>query len=135
MDYTGFLEDFLPTIDNIPGEVQHVMNELLAKDTELHSLLDTIRKLDQNLGKLMKSGPNPSFSLPELPETAEPLEKAKAFAYESVQSVPEQLGIYIEIENLYDQCKDLVSDKVQLVERIKDTLDRHLRKLNTELDR
>jgi Inhibitor of growth proteins N-terminal histone-binding len=55
-DYAAYLEDFLPTIDNVPGELQHVLNELLAKDTELHAKMDQTRKLDKELGKLMRAG-------------------------------------------------------------------------------
>jgi inhibitor of growth protein 3 len=135
MDYTEFLEDFLPSIDNIPSEIQHVMNELLAKDTELHSLLDNISKLDRSLSKLMRSGPNPAMKHSSVPGDPTDLAIAKEFAYEAVKPVPEQLAIYNEIETLYDTCRDLVSDKIHLSDRIKETLDRHLKKLCSELDR
>lgn len=36
VDHALLLEDFVPTIENLPSEIQFLLNELSAKDTEFH---------------------------------------------------------------------------------------------------
>ncbi|KAI8924941.1 hypothetical protein BC831DRAFT_427311 [Entophlyctis helioformis] len=57
IDYAYVLEEFIPTIENVPSEIQFMLNELSANDTEFHALRETIHANDMALRKLIKTGP------------------------------------------------------------------------------
>lgn len=110
-DYALFLEDFLPTIDNVPGEVQHVLSELQAKDTLLHSHLDSIREKDQKLGLLLLK-----------------CAKNKLIDQDTVNELEE------EISHEFTICSEISKEKVQLAERIRDVLGSHLARMTGEIE-
>ncbi|KAH6578009.1 hypothetical protein BASA62_000533 [Batrachochytrium salamandrivorans] len=57
LDCSQILEDFVPTIENVPSEIQFILGELSAKDAEFHSLKDQIHNDESALRKLIKTGP------------------------------------------------------------------------------
>ncbi|EGF80585.1 hypothetical protein BATDEDRAFT_24326 [Batrachochytrium dendrobatidis JAM81] len=61
LDCSQILEDYVPTIENVPSEIQFILSELSAKDAEFHALKDQIHHDESALRKLIKTGPLDSY--------------------------------------------------------------------------
>lgn len=83
----------------------------------------------------MRAGPNSAFKPPVKEENESELSILQKYALESVSLVPEQLELYNKIETEFDDCTEIMVDKIQLSERIRDTVDRHLKRLTAELEK
>jgi Inhibitor of growth proteins N-terminal histone-binding len=80
-------------------------------------------------------GPNPGYKPPPVAETDDELTRVQKMAMEAVNSVPEQLELYNSIETEYAECKEIIKDKLHLSDRIRDTIDRHMKRLTADLER
>ena len=87
-------------------------------DLDLH---ETIQSNDAALKKLIKTGPDVPF------DDSEPSSV--------VQGVPEQLELFNSITDIYEQSKEIIQEKIGLAERMRDTMDRHLKRLIQEMDK
>ncbi|KAI9357242.1 hypothetical protein DFJ73DRAFT_820947 [Zopfochytrium polystomum] len=56
-DHQQVLEDFVQTIENLPGEMVHIFGEIRDKDTEFQNLKTRIENRDMHLRRTIKAGP------------------------------------------------------------------------------
>ncbi|KAJ3053940.1 hypothetical protein HK097_003013 [Rhizophlyctis rosea] len=152
-DYVEYLEDFLASIENLPKEVIHLFTELKVKDIDLHTIRARLHVKEGRLTKMIKSGNSSSSSSrhrasrgmdPSIGEKASISREVMAFSSSSIASYlqggtaslsDEALRLYDEIQQDFVDCEGIVADKLNLVEKISQMLDRHLTRLDNDLSR
>ncbi|KAE8349220.1 inhibitor of growth proteins N-terminal histone-binding-domain-containing protein [Aspergillus coremiiformis] len=107
-DCASVLEQFVHDVANLPAEINHLMEEIQAKDKIIHECRSTINSRDSSLQKFIKMNgsltPNPK---------------------------EEQYGRVI-LQNL-DKSQQLQDEKIQLSEKACVLLDRQIKKLDLKI--
>lgn len=107
-DCASVLEQFIHDAANLPAEINHMMEEIQAKDKDLHKYLSVINQKDNNIQKHLKVNgvlaPHPKEN-----EYAELVKKN------------------------YDLCAQLQDQKVALSERACNILERHLKRIDIKI--
>ncbi|KAJ3309346.1 Histone acetyltransferase complex subunit [Boothiomyces sp. JEL0838] len=115
VDYYTLLEEFVPTIDNLPNELGHVFTELINSSNDLLAIEQRVKSQDNIFKKQLKTGINEEWG--------------------------DDLKIYQSILGEYEKNNAIQKERIDLVERIRDLVfvtnkvDKHLKKLSTELDK
>lgn len=140
MDYLTILEDYLLSVDNLPSEIQHVLNELRNTNPEINALETRIHQQDCALRKLIRnSSQKPEDIKPQniptdLPD-AELLPVLQEMASNMLQDTPDHLKIYTQVEEEYAKSKELANNRVELIERVLDMMEKHIKRLEAELEK
>src|SRR5277367_6840310 len=107
-DCASVLEQFIHDVANLPAEINHMMEEILAKDKDMAKYQSIINAKDGNLQKQIKL--NGSL-------LAHPKEKEYA---ETI------------LKN-YDLCQDIQDQKIALSDKACALLDRQIKKLDVKI--
>jgi chaperonin cofactor prefoldin len=152
-DYFGLLENVILEIDNVPSEVQHVFTELQNSNTEIISIENRTKSYDIQLRKLMRIDTNPlttkrtthnpvekllpletTTEFPELTpeELQEQIHLTNNLA-KNVISIEDQVKLYNKVQDEYTRANVLSQERIDWTEKITEMLDKHIKKLDSEL--
>jgi len=123
LDAGSYLVEFLSTIDNLPSEMHFLLNELKMKDSELQALLNKVRSRQARFYTILASNQTP----PPMSSPIEPVTKEPRFT-------PEELSMREKIKRDLKKAEQLAEEKSAIASRAKDLLDRHLKRLDTDLE-
>lgn len=152
-DYFGLLENVILEIDNVPSEVQHVFTELQTSNTEIISFENRTKSYDIQLRKLMRADTlplttkrtthNPVEKLvplettTEFPElTPDEIQEQINLTYDLAKNVisnDDQVKLYNQVQEEYTRATILSQERIELTEKITEMLDKHIKKLDSEL--
>ncbi|KAI9287638.1 hypothetical protein BC943DRAFT_318514 [Umbelopsis sp. AD052] len=114
-DSNLYLQEYISTLENLPSEIQYHWAEIQKRNEQLEELERHIHSRDNNLSKIHRQVMNST-------ET-----KADALKNEPI--------IIRKIKRDYDRIQVLADEKVQIAEQALKLLDRHLRRLDNDLDK
>jgi hypothetical protein len=109
----------------MPSEVQHVLTELATTNTELLAIENRAKILDISLRKLMRNDTNPLYDnrrvAIDFPEDEDQvLPSIQKLASGIIKGSEEQVKIYNQIQEEYRRSKEIMAERIELVERIQD---------------
>ncbi|EPX71398.1 ING family Png1 [Schizosaccharomyces octosporus yFS286] len=102
------LTDYLQSLDNLPDETKHTFDEISVKEMALHDLGKQIQAADQQIQSHVKS-------------------------LGSHVPHPKEESLYSSIREKYEKSIIIQSEKVQLAERARVVLMRHIKRLDDKL--
>ena len=107
-DAATLLESFLHDIANTPAEITHLLEEIQAKDLQIHAFKDEIHKRDAQLQKWVRLNGGHILN-------------------------PKEEGFSRTINDCYDKCEILQAEKCGLSEKALVVLERQIRRLDVGL--
>ncbi|WBW72709.1 ING family-like protein Png1 [Schizosaccharomyces osmophilus] len=102
------LTDYLQSLDNLPDETKHIFDEISVKEMALHDLGKQIQTADQQIQSHVKSQGS------HIPH-------------------PKEESFYTSIREKYEKSIIIQNEKVQLAERARAVLMRHIKRLDDKL--
>ncbi|EPY53392.1 ING family Png1 [Schizosaccharomyces cryophilus OY26] len=102
------LTDYLQSLDNLPDETKHIFDEIGVKEMALHDLGKQIQTADQQIQSHVKSQGS------HIPH-------------------PKEESLYTAIRENYEKAIRIQNEKVQLAERARAVLMRHIKRLDDKL--
>ena len=106
IDYYTILETFIPTIDNLPSEIHFILSEIRNHNEEMKQTEEEIRELDLML---------------------KPNDQIQVDGEENPQSIHDK------IQTGYLNLKTASQERINLITRAKELLDKHLKALETQM--
>ena len=126
IDYQSYIEDFLATIDNLPGEIAHLIERITDTDRQLHHETKEAHSLDISIRKSLKSTPLTDQEK-EIPITTET----------TVESLltPHQLDQYNAVSAKINASMPLVDKKIEYSKKLFAIFDRHVNRMTADLEK
>ncbi|KAI8895052.1 hypothetical protein BC833DRAFT_602576 [Globomyces pollinis-pini] len=143
-DYCTLLEDFIPSIDNLPSELSYVFSEFSNTSQDLIACDNRIKSNDSKLRKLIKSTNtvlindqlvDQNVLSIESENHQETLDLLKSHSKIIIGDHPELLPLYDKVQEDYTTATALYDNRLELIDRIKDLLDKHIKRLSMDLEK
>ncbi|CAA15917.1 Rpd3L and NuA4 histone acetyltransferase complex ING family subunit Png1 [Schizosaccharomyces pombe] len=107
-DTAYILSEYLQTLDNVPNETKHIFDEISVKEVAVHDIWKRIQAADSQIQSYIKS-------------------------HGSLTPHPKEDALYSTIREEYQKAINIQNEKVQLADRARLGLTRHIKRLDDRL--